>query len=102
MADKSDDTVAPTLPPDTAAEEYWTGRALGEFQIMRSLGRGGMGQVYLAEQTSLKRKVAIKMLRPELAANRTALKRFFSEAEAVAKLNHPNIVQIYGVSEQDG
>src|SRR5262249_36067382 len=65
-------------------------------------GRGGMGQVYLAEQTSLKRKVAVKMLRPELSANKTALQRFKAEAEAVARLSHPNIVQIYTINEQDG
>ncbi|MCX7699796.1 MAG: serine/threonine protein kinase [Gemmataceae bacterium] len=84
------------------SEDDWSGRSLGDFRILRRLGRGGMGQVYLAEQTSLKRKVAIKMLRPELAANQTALRRFRAEAEAVAKLNHPNIVQIYGVGERDG
>jgi serine/threonine protein kinase len=83
-------------PPD------WSGRTIGEYSILRRLGRGGMGEVYLAEQTSLKRKVAIKMLRPELAANPSLLRRFRAEAEAVAKLNHPNIVQIYGVGEQDG
>jgi serine/threonine-protein kinase len=76
--------------------------AIREYRIVRELGRGGMGQVYLAEQTSLKRKVAIKMLRPELAANRTSLQRFRAEAEAVAKLTHANIVQIYSVGDQDG
>src|SRR5262245_6552868 len=95
--------VAPTVANQpAAADEDWTGRMLGEFQILRSLGKGGMGEVYLAEQTSLKRKVAIKMLRPELAANRTALTRFRSEAEAVAKLTHANIVHIHDVREQDG
>jgi serine/threonine-protein kinase len=86
----------------TGADEDWSGRTIGEFHILRLLGRGGMGRVYLAEQKSLKRKVAIKMLRPELAANRTALQRFYIEAQAVARLNHANIVQIYGVWEQNG
>ena len=94
--------VAPELPPDRAADEDWSGRAVGEFHILRRIGRGGMGQVFLAEQTSLKRKVAIKMLRPDLVANKTALQRFHAEAEAVAKLNHPNIVQIYAIGDQDG
>jgi serine/threonine-protein kinase len=93
-------TPVPAVPPD--AGEDWTGRRLGEFQILRSLGFGGMGHVYLAEQTTLKRKVAIKMLRPELAANRTSLARFRSEAEAVAKITHANIVQIYDVREVEG
>lgn len=90
----------PVEPIET--EPDWSGRTIGDFYIVRRLGRGGMGQVFLAEQTSLKRKVAIKMLRPELAANPMALRRFRAEAEAVAKLNHPNIVQIYGVGEHDG
>ncbi|HLW64303.1 MAG TPA: protein kinase [Gemmataceae bacterium] len=84
------------------SEEDWSGRTLGEFVIIRRLGKGGMGQVYLAEQLSLKRKVALKILRPELAANQTSLKRFRAEAENVAKLTHANIVQIYAIGEQDG
>ncbi|MFL5342475.1 MAG: serine/threonine protein kinase, partial [Gemmataceae bacterium] len=85
------------------ADDDWSGRELGEFQIVRRIGRGGMGQVFLAEQRSLKRKVALKILRPELAANRTALQRFQHEAQAVARIPpHPNIVQIYAISEQDG
>ena len=56
-----------------------------------------MGQVYLAEQMSLKRKVALKILRPELAANPTSLQRFKAEAEAVAKVTHANIVQVYAI-----
>lgn len=73
-----------------------------DFQILRKLGQGGMGQVYLAEQTSLKRKVALKFLRADLAANATAMSRFRAEAEAVARLNHPNIVQVYTVGEHEG
>src|SRR6516162_1463816 len=79
-----------------------TGRTLGEFVILRRLGNGGMGQVYLAEQISLKRKVALKILRPELAANQNSLKRFRVEAENVARLTHANIVQIYAIGEPDG
>lgn len=103
-----DESTNQTLPPTNAngaapaVDEDWSGRTLGEFHILRIIGRGGMGQVYLAEQKSLKRKVAIKMLRPELAANRTSLLRFRAEAEAVARLSHANIVQVYAISEQDG
>jgi eukaryotic-like serine/threonine-protein kinase len=93
--------VSETRHPDDQDED-WSGRRVGEFQILRRLGRGGMGQVFLAEQTSLKRKVAVKMLRPELSANNNSLQRFKAEAEAVAKLNHANIVQIYAIGEQDG
>ncbi|HEY2911273.1 MAG TPA: protein kinase [Gemmataceae bacterium] len=79
-----------------------TGRTLGEFEILRKIGAGGMGQVYLARQLSLKRQVALKLLRKDLAGNATAMLRFQAEAEAVATLNHPNIVQVYGAGESDG
>src|SRR5262249_39247234 len=65
------------------------------FHVLRRLGEGGMGQVYLAEQKSLNRKVALKLLRADLAANPTALARFDAEAKAVAQLTHANIVQVY-------
>ena len=70
-------------------------KTLGEFRIIRPLGRGGMAQVYLAEQTSLHRSVAIKVLRPELLTDKTIVKRFEQEAKAAAGLIHPNIVQVY-------
>jgi serine/threonine-protein kinase len=72
-----------------------TGVTLGDFEIERRLGRGGMGEVYLARQISLNRPVALKVLRPDLAAKPTYLTRFESEATAVAKLNNPNIVHVY-------
>jgi eukaryotic-like serine/threonine-protein kinase len=71
------------------------GITLGDLQVERRLGRGGMGEVYLARQISLNRKVALKVLRPDLLSKETYLKRFEAEATAVAKLNHPNIVHVY-------
>src|SRR3954465_232611 len=91
------DAPAPEVPPPDL-----TGRTLGDYQLLRRLGTGGMGQVYLARQLSLKRDVAVKLLRDEMAANPTALKRFQAEAEAVAKLNHPNIVHIHQIGEHGG
>lgn len=79
-----------------------TGRVLGDYRLLRRLGYGGMGQVYLAEQLSLKREVALKLIRSDLQDTETARKRFQAEAEAVARLNHPNIVQIYQLGESDG
>jgi serine/threonine-protein kinase len=87
---------------DVTPEPDLTGRTVGDFHILRRLGQGGMGQVYLAEQVSLKRKVALKVLKPELAANPTSLARFKKEAEAVARATHANIVQVYFIGDTAG
>lgn len=80
------------------------GRMLGEFKLIRRLGVGGMAEVYLAEQTSLKRRVAVKVLKRELVSESddVLLKRFEQEATAAAGLSHPNIVQVYMTGEEDG
>ncbi|MBL8797882.1 MAG: serine/threonine protein kinase, partial [Planctomycetia bacterium] len=78
-----------------------SGKVMGDFRLVRRLGQGGMGQVYLAEQLSLKRKVALKIMRPEVAANPVSLKRFQQEAEAVARVTHANIVQVYSIGVAD-
>lgn len=79
-----------------------SGASLGDFQVERLIGRGGMGEVYLARQISLNRSVALKVLRPELLSQPILLGRFEAEATAVAKLNHPNIVHIYTLGATDG
>lgn len=79
-----------------------TDKTIGDYHLLRRLGQGGMGQVYLAEQISLKRKVALKLLREDLARNETALHRFQQEATAVARVNHANIVQVYAIGEDQG
>ena len=94
-----------TIPPSPALAADFTLTeevTLGEFRLLRRLGRGGMSEVYLAEQTQLKRHVAIKVLRPELMLDENLRQRFQKEALAVAGLNHPNIVQVYTVGEADG
>src|SRR5262245_20639201 len=96
-----------TATPNPAARKGGTGpdltgQTLGDYQVLRCLGTGGMGQVYLAEQVSLKRKVALKVLRADLAANEVSLARFISEAEVVARATHANIVQIYAIGEING
>ncbi len=97
--------AAPTARDEVfgaAQEADLTGKALGDFHLLRRLGQGGMGQVYLAEQISLKRHVALKLLKSELSANVTSLQRFKAEAEAVAKATHANIVQVYAIGEAGG
>jgi serine/threonine-protein kinase len=93
----------PALHSSQAVPAFdWSGRRFGDFNVLRRLGQGGMGTVYLAEQISLKRKVALKMLRADLAANKTALARFEAEAHAVAQATHANIVQVYAFDQIDG
>ncbi|MEZ6141226.1 MAG: serine/threonine-protein kinase [Zavarzinella sp.] len=75
---------------------------LGEYRIVRELGRGGMGIVYEAEQETLGRRVAIKILSPHLASRKKLQVRFQREAQSAAKLHHTNIVPVYGVGECEG
>ena len=97
----TEDSVDDDSPESSDASDLG-GSVLGDFHLLRVLGSGGMANVYLAEQTSLERKVALKVLRPDLLADDTYLERFAREATAAAGLNHNNIVQVYGVGEQDG
>mgnify|MGYP003866708783 CR=1 FL=1 len=79
-----------------------TGQSWGDFELGGILGEGGMGAVYRAKQKSLKRRVAIKVMPPNLAADGRLLKRFHLEAETASKLVSPHIVQVYFIGEHDG
>lgn len=78
------------------------GTKLGSYEIAALLGAGGMGEVYLANDSRLHRKVALKILPSEMAASQDRLRRFKQEATAAAALNHPNIAHIYEIGESDG
>ena len=78
------------------------GRHLGHFVVISGLGSGGMGDVFVAHDTRLDRRVALKLPRPEISASIDRLALFQREARAAAALNHPSIVQIYSVEEADG
>lgn len=87
------------LMPETTTN---TPRRIGGFQILREIGKGGMGVVYLAEQTDLHRFVALKILAPGAAFHQKALERFRREALTAAQLNHPGIVKVHAVGEDQG
>jgi serine/threonine-protein kinase len=78
------------------------GRWVGAYEIASAIGAGGMGEVYRARDTRLKRNVALKILPESFASDPERLARFQREAEVLASLNHPNIAAIYGVEESDG
>src|SRR5262245_20025884 len=77
-------------------------KSISRYRILEKLGSGGMGDVYLAEDKRLGRKVALKLLAEELTQNRDRLNRFDQEAYAASALNHPNILTIYELGDEDG
>src|SRR5437899_6104759 len=77
------------------------GTRLGRHEIRSQLGAGGMGEVYLASDTKLDRKVALKILPADVAAHPDRMKRFVQEAKAASALNHPNIITIHEIDQTD-
>src|SRR5262245_5012674 len=86
--------------PHAAGQSGWP--QIPGYEILRQLGQGGMGVVYLARQAGLNRLVALKMIRADALASPEDRARFATEAEAIARLRHPGIVQVYEVGESDG
>jgi tRNA A-37 threonylcarbamoyl transferase component Bud32/tetratricopeptide (TPR) repeat protein len=98
--DSTKETVGDS-PPYPEAPSI-KGMKIGDYEVISELGRGGMGVVYKARQTSLNRVVAVKMIMGASFASKAQRTRFFREAEMVASLKHPNIVAIHEISEHDG
>ena len=77
------------------------GTVINQYKIISAIGKGGMGEVFLAQDTRLDRKVAIKFLNEEFSRDADKLNRFVREAKAVSALNHPNILTVYEIGEKD-
>src|SRR4051812_42650404 len=90
---------APRFAPPAASGEVGT---LGPYRVVKELGKGGMGAVYLALDTRLDRKLALKVMLPEFAADRDAKERFLREAKAAAKISHDNVVTVFEADEREG
>jgi|GEM_PF-2375139 len=89
--------VQKELPPDELV-----GKDLAGYRVLKKIGQGGMGSVYIAEQVSLKREVALKVLSEKFVADSAFVDQFLNEARAAGALNHPNVVQVYDVGQADG
>ena len=83
-----------------ANDQEIAGRQIGHYQVLNRIGRGGMGEVFLAQDTRLGRKVALKLLRSDFTRNEERLRRFRQEAHAASALNHPNILTIHEIGQE--
>lgn len=101
--DAADDEKTGKAAADAlAADDDLPRERLGGYRLLRMLGEGGMGLVYLAEQEQLGRLVALKLIRPELSASPSVVERFRREARAIARLRHPHVVTVLDAGEDDG
>jgi eukaryotic-like serine/threonine-protein kinase len=102
LANTAYETDRPPVPPGASTSDTLIGQRIDHFEIRAQLGQGGMGTVYLAHDLSLERPVAIKVLRRELASSPDLVGRLVLEARAQARLQHPNVVNVYYIGQFEG
>ena len=95
--------ISPTKTIETPTEELTTGSTFaGRYQIIEELGKGGMGKVYKVIDTKIKEKVALKLLKPEIASDKKTIERFSNELKFARKIRHENVCQMYDLNEEEG
>ena len=99
----TEEISAPTETLETAKEELTTGSTFaGRYQIIEELGKGGMGKVYKANDTKIKEKIALKLIKPEVAADKKTIERFSNELKFARKIRHGNVCQMFDLNEEQG
>ena len=99
----SSDNIVVTKTIETQTEELTTGSTFAnKYQIIEELGRGGMGRVYKALDTEVNEKVAIKLIKPEIAADKKTIERFRNELKFARKIRHKNVCQMFDLNKEEG
>ena len=100
---KPSEKISPTKTLETPTEELTAGSTFaGRYQIIEELGKGGMGKVYKAHDTEIKEKVALKLLKPEIAADKKTIERFQNELRFARKISHRNVCRMYDLNKEEG
>ena len=99
----TEEISAPTETLEAPKEELTTGSTFaGRYQIIEELGKGGMGKVYKAHDTEIKEKVALKLIKPEIAADKKTIERFQNELKFARRVSHRNVCRMYDLNKEEG
>jgi len=100
---ESEEKPLPTQTIEAPREELTTGSTFaGRYQIIEELGKGGMGKVYKAHDTEIKEKIALKLIKPEISADKKTIERFQNELKFARKIGHRNVCRMYDLNKEEG